>query len=74
MTEWQMVQIERLRVMAREAVDEYQAALLAGEEPSYPQWADDILAVCDQAEVGLMFRGYSKTHVPAPGTHPRHVM
>jgi hypothetical protein len=50
-----MVQIERLRAMATEAIREYQATLVAGGEPAYPQWADDILAVCDQAEVGLLF-------------------
>jgi hypothetical protein len=60
--------------MAHEAAQEYQAALLAGEEPSYPQWADDILAVCDQAEVGLMFRGFSKNDAAAPATGSRHVM
>lgn len=47
-----MVQIERLRAMARQAVMEYQAALAAGGEPSYPQWADDILVVCEHAETG----------------------
>lgn len=60
--------------MAREAVEEYQSALLAGGEPSYPQWAYDILVVCDQAELGLMFRGLSKNHSPASVTSPRHIM
>ncbi|MEN3275977.1 MAG: hypothetical protein V7631_1767 [Massilia sp.] len=45
-----MERIERLRRMANEALHEYQAATGAGGEPSYPQWAEDILAVCDQAE------------------------
>lgn len=45
-----MERIERLRHMAREALHEYQAVITAGGEPSYPQWAEDILAVCDQAE------------------------
>ena len=45
-----MERIERLRRMANEALHEYQAATSAGGEPFYPQWAEDILAVCDQAE------------------------
>lgn len=48
-----MIQIDRLRVMAREAILEYQAALTAGSEPSYPQWADDLLVVCERAEASL---------------------
>jgi hypothetical protein len=51
-----MVQIERLRAMAWEAIRDYQSSLVAGGEPSYPQWAEDLLAVCDHAEVGLQFR------------------
>lgn len=50
-----MVQIERLRVMAAEAIQEYQRALAAGGEPTYPQWADDIFAVCLQAEATTRF-------------------
>lgn len=45
-----MIQIDRLRMMASEAILEYQSALMAGSEPSYPQWADDLLVVCDRAE------------------------
>lgn len=45
-----MERIERLRRMAKEALHEYQAAISAGGEPSYPQWAEDIMAVCEQAE------------------------
>lgn len=45
-----MERIERLRRMAKEALQEYQAAITAGGEPSYPQWAEDIMAVCEQAE------------------------
>lgn len=48
-----MIQIERLRVMASEAILEYQAALTGGSEPSYPQWADDLLVVCERAEASL---------------------
>lgn len=50
-----MIQIDRLRLMAREAIIEYQSALLAGGEPSYPQWADDLLVVCEHAEIGVQF-------------------
>jgi hypothetical protein len=45
-----MERIERLRRMAKEALQEYQAAILAGGEPQYPQWAEDVMAVCEQAE------------------------
>lgn len=48
-----MIQIDRLRVMASEAILEYQAALTSGSEPSYPQWADDLLVVCERAEASL---------------------
>jgi hypothetical protein len=48
-----MIQIDRLRVMASEAILEYQAALKGGSEPSYPQWADDLLVVCERAEASL---------------------
>jgi hypothetical protein len=42
--------------MAREALDQYQSALHSGEEPSYPQWADDILVVCAEAEASILLR------------------
>jgi hypothetical protein len=45
-----MIQIDRLRAMASEAILEYQSALTGGSEPSYPQWADDLLVVCERAE------------------------
>lgn len=48
-----MIQIDRLRVMATEAILEYQSALTGGSEPSYPQWADDLLVVCERAEASL---------------------
>ena len=48
-----MERIERLRRMAKEALHDYQAAIAAGGEPAYPQWAEDIMAVCDQAESAL---------------------
>ena len=56
-----MIQIDRLRVMASEAMIEYQAALMGGSEPSYPQWADDLLVVCERAEASL-----PTIPVPAP--------
>ncbi|MFC5461627.1 hypothetical protein [Massilia niabensis] len=58
-----MIQIERLRTMARDAIEEYQSALVAGGEPTFPQWAEDLLAVCDHAEVGLQFRSVARTTV-----------
>ncbi|MDB5950474.1 MAG: hypothetical protein JWR65_2329 [Massilia sp.] len=48
-----MIQIDRLRAMATEAIREYQSGLTGGSEPSYPQWADDLLVVCDRAEASL---------------------
>lgn len=45
-----MDRIGRLRQMAKEALQEYQAAINAGGEPTYPQWADDLMAVCELAE------------------------
>jgi hypothetical protein len=46
--------------MAREALDQYQSALRSGEEPSYPQWADDMLMVCDEAEASILLRNVTK--------------
>ena len=59
-----MIQIDRLRVMASEAILEYQAALMGGSEPSYPQWADDLLVVCERAEATL-----PTNPAPAPARH-----
>ena len=56
-----MERIERLRRMAKEALHEYQVVISAGGEPSYPQWADDLLSVCDLAE----FAANSPLHIPA---------
>jgi len=55
-----MIQLKRLRAMAREALEQYQLALRCGGEPSYPQWADDILLVCNEAEVSMLLRKYGK--------------
>lgn len=51
--------------MAREALADYQAAVSGGSEPVYPQWADDMLEVCEQAEVGLKFQLHQTTR-PSP--------
>ncbi len=48
-----MIQIDRLRAMASEAILDYQSALKGGGEPSYPQWADDLMVVCERAEASL---------------------
>lgn len=45
-----MDKINRLRAMALDALREYEIALVAGGEPIYPAWADDMLDVCGQAE------------------------
>lgn len=50
-----MEKIKRLRAMAQEALLEYQASLTSGGEPVYPEWADDMLEVCEQAEAGIRF-------------------
>jgi len=58
-----MIQIERLRTLAREAIAEYQSSLMAGGEPSFPQWAEDVLAVCDQAEAGMQASAFAASRV-----------
>jgi hypothetical protein len=55
-SEGNMTPLERLRAMARDALNQYQSALHSGEEPSYPQWADDVLLVCAEAEANLLRR------------------
>jgi hypothetical protein len=61
-----MERIERLRGMAKEALKEYQAAITAGGEPAYPQWAEDIMVVCEQAQAAAS----APLHMPLPA--PRH--
>jgi len=53
-----MDEIERLREMAREALKAYEEEILAGEKPAYPQWAEDMLKVCERAEM-------ASSHLPA---------
>jgi hypothetical protein len=48
-----MDQINRLRAMAKEAISQYEAHTFAGRDAAYPQWADDVLEVCKQAEIGV---------------------
>lgn len=48
-----MTQMDRLRAMARLATDEYDAETMAGGEPTYPQWAADILSACERVEASL---------------------
>lgn len=69
-----MVQIERLRAMAGEAIREYQATLMAGGEPAYPQWADDIMTVCDQAELSLLFGDELKPPTQRPRINRHHML
>lgn len=62
-----MDKINRLRVMAQEALFEYEASLTAGGEPVYPDWADDLLEVCEQAEAGFRFQqpaSFESSHRP----------
>jgi hypothetical protein len=42
--------IARVRTLAEEARKQYDDELAAGGEPNYPQWIDDVLAVCELAE------------------------
>jgi hypothetical protein len=58
-----MNEIDRLRAMAREAVIEYEAETRAGGEPAYPQWADDILNVCQRAEAGPLIASFDHIRV-----------
>lgn len=46
-----MVEIERLREMAAKALEAYEEEILAGGKPAYPQWAADMLKVCERAEM-----------------------
>jgi hypothetical protein len=66
-----MIQIQRLRAMANEALADYQSSLLAGGESIYPQWAQDIIAVCALAELSLQLEnenvGALRRHLPATG-------
>jgi hypothetical protein len=61
-----MIQIDRLRAMASEAILEYQSALTGGSEPSYPQWADDLLVVCERAEASLPINNPSASRRAEP--------
>jgi hypothetical protein len=60
-----MERIERLRRMAKEALHEYHAAITGGGEPAYPQWAEDIMAVCEQAETAAADRLHQPLRAPA---------
>lgn len=42
--------ITRLRVLAQDAMKDYNEQIAAGGEPHYPMWVDDMLAVCTFAE------------------------
>ena len=64
-----MIQIDRLRAMASEAILEYQAALTGGSEPSYPHWADDLLVVCERAEASLITNPTHATHKVRQGEY-----
>lgn len=44
-----MVEIEHLKAMANDALAQYASETFAGGEPVYPQWAEEMLKVCDQA-------------------------
>jgi hypothetical protein len=61
-----MIQIDRLRALASEAILEYQSALTGGSEPSYPQWADDLMVVCERAEASLPTNIPSSSRKPEP--------
>lgn len=41
---------ERLRVMARDAIAEYNTETAAGGEPPYPDWARDLLLVLERVD------------------------
>lgn len=53
-----MVEIERLREMAYAALKSYEDEVNAGRNPDFPQWADDMLVVCERAEM-------ASHHLPA---------
>jgi hypothetical protein len=49
-------QMARMRAMAQEAKRAYGTEMLAGGEPPYPTWTDDLLAICDAAEQAIQFK------------------
>jgi len=51
-----VIEIERMRRIAGDAIQAYHDETELGGEPVYPHWADDILAVCKQAEHRLNSR------------------
>lgn len=42
--------IARVKSLAADARKQYHEDLAAGGEPKYPEWIDDVLAVCELAE------------------------
>lgn len=48
-----MEQINRLRALATHALERYANGMKQGQEMLYPQWAKDVLDVCDVAERNL---------------------
>ena len=48
--------IERLRAMARDAREEYNAEVDAGGDPAWPSWIDDAETVCATAESATQAR------------------
>jgi hypothetical protein len=42
--------IARVRTLAEDARKQYHEDLAAGGEPKYPEWIDDVFAVCELAE------------------------
>ncbi len=55
-----MIEIEHLRIMANNALTQYGIDTFAGGEPIYPQWAEDMLKVCDQAAYYEWFKQNAK--------------
>lgn len=51
-----MIEIERMRTIAEEAIKAYSNTSFGrGEAPPYPLWADDMLKVCQQAELWVRY-------------------
>lgn len=42
---------DRLREMARAAINEYNSALAGGSEPEFPQWAYDVLKLLKEMDI-----------------------
>ena len=63
-----MDEIEHLKAMANDALSQYASETFTGGEPIYPQWAEDMLKVCDQAACYQWLKEMRKTDTSISAT------